>query len=112
MKQVIIARSDLKMGKGKLAAQCCHAAIGSYKKADSSKIRKWESDGCAKIVLKVPKLEDLFELKEIAKKNNIPNFLVTDAGRTQLPTSTITCLGIGPDDDEIIDKMTHDLKLM
>ena len=48
----------------------------------------------------------------MAKKNNIPNFLVTDAGRTQLPTSTTTCLGIGPDEDEIIDKVTQDLKLL
>ncbi len=112
MKQVIVVRTDIKMGKGKLAAQCCHASLGAYDKADSSVIRKWKDDGCAKIVLKVSSLEELFVLKEMAKKNNIPNFLVTDAGRTQLPTSTTTCLGIGPDEDEIIDKVTHDLKLL
>ena len=32
MKQAIVMRTDLKMGKGKIAAQCCHGSIGSYKK--------------------------------------------------------------------------------
>ena len=44
MKQVMIVRTDLKMGKGKIAAQCCHGSIGSYKKASPEKIRKWESE--------------------------------------------------------------------
>ena len=108
----MIVRTDIKMGKGKIAAQCCHAAIGAYKQADKEKIRKWEDEACAKIVLKVDNLEDLLELKEIAKRNNIANCLVTDAGRTQIPESTITCLGLGPDEDEVIDKITSDLKLL
>ncbi|WP_295722475.1 peptidyl-tRNA hydrolase Pth2 [uncultured Methanobrevibacter sp.] len=112
MKQVIIVRTDLKMKKGKIAAQCCHGAIGAYKKSDKEKIRKWENESCAKIVLKVDNLEDLLELKEIAKRNNIANCLVTDAGRTQIPESTITCLGLGPDEDEVLDKITSTLKLL
>ena len=42
MKQAMIVRTDLKMGKGKIAAQCCHGAIGAYKKSPQDKIRKWE----------------------------------------------------------------------
>jgi len=112
MKQVIVVRNDLKMSKGKTAAQACHACLGSYKKADSNKIKLWEKEGQKKVIVKVNNLEELFLIKEIAKKNNVPNFIVKDAGRTELPTSTITCLGIGPDTDEIIDKVTHDLKLL
>lgn len=112
MKQVIVVRNDLKMTKGKLAAQACHASLGAYKRADSNIIREWELDGEKKVIVKVNSLEELFEIKEIAKKNNIPNYLVRDAGRTQLPASTITCLGIGPDEDEIIDRATSDLKLL
>ena len=48
----------------------------------------------------------------MAKKNDIANYLVTDAGRTQVPESTITVLGLGPDEDEILDKLTGDLKLL
>ena len=112
MKQVIVVRKDLKMSKGKLAAQACHGCLGSFKKADSNKIKSWEIDGEKKVILKVNSLEELFEIKEIAKKNNLPNYMVKDAGRTELPSGTITCLAIGPDNDEIIDKVTQDLKLL
>ena len=33
VKMVLVVRQDLKMGKGKAAAQCAHAAVGAYKKA-------------------------------------------------------------------------------
>lgn len=112
MKQVMIVRRDLKMGKGKIAAQCCHGAIGSYKKTDSEKIRKWENTGYAKVVCKADSLEELLELKKTADEMGISNYLVVDAGRTQLPTSTTTVLALGPDEDEIIDKVTGDLKLL
>lgn len=112
MKQVIVVRSDLKMSKGKIAAQCCHGCLGAFKKSDTNKIKKWENEGEKKVILKVSSLEELFEIKEIAKKNNLTNYIVKDAGRTELPTGSITCLGIGPDDDKIIDKVTNDLKLL
>lgn len=111
MKQVIVVRTDLKMSKGKTAAQCCHACLGSYKKTNLNIIKKWEDEGEKKVIVKTNSLEELFELKEIAKKNNISNYLVKDAGRTEIPIGSITCLGIGPDDDEIIDKVTQNLKL-
>lgn len=112
MKQVIVIRNDLKMSKGKTAAQACHACLGSYKKVNTDKIQDWERDGEKKVIVKVNRLEKLFEIKEIAKKNNVPNYMVKDAGRTEIPTGTITCLGIGPDDDEIVDKVTQNLKLL
>jgi len=111
MKQVIVVRTDLKMSKGKTAAQSCHGCLGAFKKSDSNKIKKWESEGEKKVIVKVANLEELFEIREIAKKNNLTNYLVKDAGRTELPTGSITCLAIGPDDDKIIDKVTQDLKL-
>jgi PTH2 family peptidyl-tRNA hydrolase len=112
MKQVIVIRSDLKMSKGKTAAQCCHGCLGAFKKSDSDKIKKWEQNGEKKVIVKVASLEELFEIKEIAKKNNVISYMVKDAGRTELPTGSITCLAIGPDEDKIIDKVTNDLKLL
>lgn len=112
MKQVMVVRGDLKMGKGKTAAQTCHASLGAYKKGDSQKIRIWERDGEKKVVVKVKDLRELYEIYEILKKTDIPIYLVQDAGRTELPEGTVTCLGIGPDEDEKIDKITSELKLL
>lgn len=112
MKQVMVVRTDLKMRKGKIAAQCCHGAIGAYKKSPQDKIRKWESGAYAKVVLKVQTLEELTDLKKRADEKGIVNYLVVDAGRTQVPTSSVTVLALGPDDDEILDELTGDLKLL
>lgn len=112
MKQAMIVRTDLKMGKGKIAAQCCHGAIGAYKKSPQDKIRKWENEAYAKVVLKVKTKEELLELKKLADQKGISNYLVVDAGRTQIPTSSVTVLALGPDEDKIIDEVTGDLKLL
>ena len=112
MKQVMIVRTDLKMGKGKIAAQCCHGSIGSYKRTSKDKIKKWENEAYAKVVCKVGSLDELLDLKKLAAQRNISHYLVIDAGRTQIPTSTVTVLALGPDEDEIIDEVTGDLKLL
>jgi PTH2 family peptidyl-tRNA hydrolase len=112
MKQVMVMRADLKMSKGKLAAQACHASLGAYKKADERTIREWELEGGKKVVVQVKSQEELFQVYELVKAAGIPSFLVTDAGHTELPPSTVTGLGIGPDKDEKIDKITQDLKLL
>ncbi len=112
MKQAMIVRTDLKMGKGKIAAQCCHGAIGAYKKSPQDKIRKWENEAYAKVVLKVKTKEELLELKGLADQKGISSYLVVDAGRTQIPTSSVTVLALGPDEDKIIDEVTGDLKLL
>ena len=105
-------RGDLPISRGKIAAQVCHASLGSYKRADEKTIKKWEQEGGKKVVVKVNDLKELFEICELVKATDMPYFLVTDAGHTELPESTITCLGIGPDKDEKIDKITEDLKLL
>ncbi|MEN4006316.1 MAG: aminoacyl-tRNA hydrolase [Methanobacterium sp.] len=112
MKQVMIIRTDLKMSKGKIAAQACHASLGAYKKADPQKIQKWELEGGKKVVVRVKDLRELYEVYEVVKSIDIPIYLVQDAGMTELPKGTVTCLGIGPDEDEKIDKITNELKLL
>ena len=54
-KLVLIIRSDLKMGKGKVAAQCAHAAVTAYKQARNHPniLRNWERCGQTKITLRV-----------------------------------------------------------
>jgi len=112
MKQAIVVRNDLKMHKGKIAAQASHASLESYKRSDKDKILEWESGGYKKIVLKVQSEEELLELYQEAKKMGVVCALITDAGHTQVEPNTRTCVGIGPDCDEIVDRLTGHLKLL
>lgn len=111
-KQCIIVRDDLKLSKGKLAVQVAHAAVSAYEFADEKVRNVWKDGGQKKVVLRAATLQELFELKESARKHGLPNFLVTDAGLTEVPPGTITVLGIGPADVVELDKLTGHLKLL
>lgn len=110
LKQVIIVRQDLKLGKGKLCGQVAHASISAY---ENSKFKKeWIEQGQKKVVVKCKNLEELLEIYEKAKINKLPVALIQDAGLTQISEGTITCVGIGPDDEKKIDNITGNLKLL
>lgn len=116
-KMVLIVRADLKMGPGKMAAQCSHAAVGLYasaRKNNEAMLKNWELNGQPKIVLKVTDNAEstLKALYENAKQQNINAHLVFDAGRTQVESGTLTVLGLGPHSSEDIDKLTKNLKLL
>ena len=100
------------MSEGKKCVQCCHASLGAYKKADKSVIKKWESEGQKKVVLEVNSKEEILKFYNQVKKEKIPCFLVEDAGLTELEPGTITALGIGPEREETLDKITGNLKLL
>lgn len=110
LKQVIVVRGDLKLGKGKLAAQAAHAAVSA---AEISKFKKqWITEGQKKVVVKCKSIDDLLEIYQKSKISAIPTSLIQDAGLTEVPPGTITCVGIGPDEEERIDKITKNLKLL
>ncbi len=114
VKQVIVIRNDLKLGKGKIAAQAAHASIEAYKKAktkDEEIVREWEETGCKKIVVCAESEKEIVELFEKIKKE-LPAALIKDAGYTQIEPGTITALGIGPWKEKKIDEYTGMLKLL
>ena len=52
---VLVTRDDLKLSKGKLAAQCSHAAVHCAMKAKKKAVRlyeRWNNVGARKIVLR------------------------------------------------------------
>eukprot|EP00924_Labyrinthula_sp_SR-Ha-C_P011356 maker-scaffold_36-snap-gene-2.2-mRNA-1 protein AED:0.01 eAED:0.01 QI:71/1/0.5/1/1/1/2/366/192 len=111
-KMVMVVRTDLKMGKGKIAAQCCHACLGAYRRADERDLRIWALLGQTKLVCKVTSRDALLEVAESAAKNKLPHYLVTDAGRTQIAPGSETVCAIGPAASSLVDKITGDLKLL
>ncbi|XP_037823802.1 probable peptidyl-tRNA hydrolase 2 [Lucilia sericata] len=114
-KMVLVVRNDLKMGKGKVAAQCGHGAVGAYQKAVRkmpSVVRAWENSGCAKIALRVESEAEMMAIKRAAEARNLNTCLIRDAGRTQIEPNSKTVLAIGPAAVEAIDQVTGHLKLL
>lgn len=111
MKQAIVARTDLGMGRGKLAAQVAHASLSAYEDADDRTRRGWKGEGQKKVVLKGDGEEQLFELADAASREGLPHAVVRDAGHTQLDPGTVTTLAVGPGDDEVVDRVTGELSL-
>ena len=114
-KMILCVNQELKMGKGKVAAQCGHAAVGCYKKASKhcpGALRAWEYTGCAKIAVKCPTEEQMEVIMVMASEVGIPYYLVEDAGRTQIAAGSRTVLGLGPAPVRVFEGITSDLKLM
>ncbi len=114
LKQAIVVRSDLDLGKGKIAAQVAHASLSAYRKAelaDKWVARRWEAEGQKKVVLKVGSEQELLALYEKMKRE-IPCALIRDAGHTQVEPGTVTCFGAGPAEEAKIDKYAKELKLL
>ncbi|NXN97921.1 PTH2 hydrolase, partial [Rhinopomastus cyanomelas] len=113
-KLVLIVRNDLKMGKGKVAAQCSHASVSAYKQVQRRNpelLKQWEYCGQPKVVLKAPDEETLCQLLADAKRLGLTVSLIQDAGRTQIAPGSKTVLGIGPGPADIVDKVSGHLKL-
>lgn len=111
-KQVIVVRSDVEMSPAKLAVQVAHASVGAARKAAKKTFAAWEKGGAKKVVLAVKDKKELLALQEKCKTLKLPYVLISDAGLTELPSGTTTCLGIGPDKEENINKVTGALPLM
>ena len=111
-KQVILLRKDLKLPLGKACSQAAHASVSAVLKTDQKLVQKWKSAGMAKIVLYVANEKELLKFEKEVRKAKIKCSLITDAGKTTIAPGTTTCLGIGPDDEDDIDAITGDLKLV
>ncbi|EFJ38213.1 hypothetical protein SELMODRAFT_73999, partial [Selaginella moellendorffii] len=97
--QVLVVRMDLKMGGGKIASQCAHAAVGIYSdlmQSNRSLLSKWESCGQPKIVVSCKHEPEMNDLKAKAERAGLPTFTIADAGRTQVAAGSKTVLVIGP----------------
>ena len=114
-KQVLIFRSNLRLSKGKTAAQAGHAAVTSAEEARKHYkewFDGWSSEGQCKIAVKVKNEEELQDLEAKAERMGLPYALIADRGLTEVAPGTVTCLGIGPAPAEKVDKITGNLPLL
>ena len=135
-KMMIVMRRDLKMRKGKIAAQAGHACIDAVlmalckegrmndfemtadglalKQTDkaSTPLSDWFLYGCAKVCVYVDGEDALLEIAKKAAERGIIAAVITDAGMTEfhgIPTKT--CLALEPLPADIADELTGDLPL-
>ena len=114
-KLLLCVNMSLKMDKGKMAAQCGHATLGSYRIAAAycpSAVRWWQRTGQAKIAVKIDNEKSMEDLKEQARAIGLVTYIVEDAGRTQIAAGSKTVLAIGPGPVHLIDTITKHLKLL
>ena len=81
-KMILAVRMDIKMEKGKIAAQCGHATLAAYKlarKVTPKFVSQWESRGQAKVAVKCPDEEKMLELEARARELGIAARSIIDA---------------------------------
>ena len=127
VKQVIVVRRDLNMRRGKEIAQGAHASsawltallgrpatslTGTFVVSLTKAELAWLNSGSRKITCQVPGETEILALKARADELGIEAHVITDAGTTEFDgVPTITAIAIGPDWDELVDKVTGNLAL-
>ncbi len=130
VKQVLVVRKDLKMRKGKIGAQCGHAAMkalldrcGRTIDGDGRRVVRfeygpdspwalWLERGSAKVCVYVESEASLMDVYDRALGAGIPAALVVDSGRTEfggVPTRTV--VAVGPHWADEVDLVTGELPL-
>lgn len=114
-KLAVVVREDLGLSRGKVAAQVGHASVACALKAQKGKrtwFRAWIDEGQRKVVLRVDGREALLDLQQDGRALGLTTALITDAGLTEVPPGTQTCVGIGPGPEETVDRVTGQLRLL
>ena len=127
-KQVIVMRTDTvpAMRKGKMIAQGAHAAMAfltSRMQTESSMLNfdvldlseeamRWLGGDMTKICVRAESLRELMDVYDKAKELQVEAHIIEDKGYTEFSGPTKTCLAIGPDHPEKVDKITGHLKLL
>ena len=107
-----MVRKDLKLPKGKMAAQVSHASVDATLKSDKKIVEMWRGEGMKKIVLKVNDEKELRSFLQQAREAKLLTCMITDAGLTTVAPGTTTCGAIGPAEEEQIDRITEKLKIV
>jgi PTH2 family peptidyl-tRNA hydrolase len=86
--------------------QVAHACLGLYREMRLSgeredSLNEWDYFGEKKVILKGLNTEHLEELFNKAKELNVPCYLVSDSGYTQIPPGSVTVLSLFGDEEEV-----------
>lgn len=102
------------MRRGKEIAQGAHASISFLRRLSKLSLveEEWLASGMTKICVTVDSEQELIDVLILAQAAGLKVHMITDAGKTEFDgVPTKTCLAIGPDYADKIDKITGHLKL-
>mmetsp|Transcript_183026 Transcript_183026/g.580090 ORF Transcript_183026/g.580090 Transcript_183026/m.580090 type:complete len:207 (+) Transcript_183026:37-657(+) len=111
-KLAVVARNDLGMSPGKLAAQVAHAVhevlaeVRAEGEVGAERLAAWEEDGAAIVVLQATSEEELQGLDLAARNQGLSTADVWDAGATEVSSGSLTALAVGPDMDSHVNAIT------
>ncbi len=111
----IITRADLKLSKGKLAAQAAHAAVDAAltsSKVAAKQLADWRANGARKIVVVARNLKHLKRIYGEARADGLVAEMISDAGHTEIPAGTVTVVAIGPAERDEVDAIIGSLPLL
>jgi PTH2 family peptidyl-tRNA hydrolase len=135
-KQVIVVRKDLKMRKGKMAAQVAHASLKVFFDKLNGPLQDttaenqtecmyyemgnfgpsvidWIEGEFTKIVVGCDGEPEINRLEKVAKTLGIPHAKIIDNGHTEFNgQKTVTCIAIGPARAALVDDITGGFKLL
>lgn len=113
VKLAVVVRTDLDMGRGKIAAQVAHAAVAATLAGlGTADFAAWLAEGQPKVVLRVRTAGQLEDVVRQARAGGLPVEVISDAGRTQVTPGTLTCCALGPAESQRIDAVTAGLALL
>lgn len=114
-KMLFIVNGSLTMSSGKMAAQVAHAAVDLYQKILEQRlmgINFWRISGQKKIVVRSDSSEELLDIeRRISINKSVVTSMIRDAGLTEIPSGSITCLGLFGTANQL-DPVTGHLKLL
>ena len=114
-KMLFVVNGSLPMSSGKLAAQVAHSAIDLYQQILNRRLialNFWSISGQKKIVVRANSAEELLDIQQrVSVHKSVLTSIIRDAGRTEIASGSITCLGIFGTNDQL-DPITGHLKLM
>ena len=114
LKMVFVINHELKMGKEKslLRLDTLLSKQRSTRVKCVLNFSCWLSTGQKKICVKADDARHIEQIEQQAKQHNVLSSKTHDAGHTQIPAGSLTVLALGPDEDEKLDALTGELKLL
>ena len=128
-KQVLVMKKfpkERNMRTGKYVAQGAHASLGAILglgqithdeehfviPLNNDFVKAWIMGNFKKVTCYVTTDQELYDLHDAAKSAGIACALIRDAGLTEFNgIPTLTAVGIGPDNEDLINKITGNLPL-